>query len=88
MVYGGGAAEVACSLAVARAADKLSSLEQYSFRAFADALEAVPLALAENRYFTVPFTYLNKKTFFSFSLRKRVANEHESYVIVGDHLRQ
>ncbi|XP_046974754.1 T-complex protein 1 subunit epsilon [Vanessa cardui] len=48
VVYGGGAAEVSCSLAVARAADKLSSLDQYSYRAFADALEAVPLALAEN----------------------------------------
>ncbi|CAK1548853.1 unnamed protein product [Leptosia nina] len=48
VVYGGGAAEVACSLAVAREADKLSSLEQYSFRAFADALEAIPMALAEN----------------------------------------
>jgi hypothetical protein len=49
VVYGGGAAEASCALAVARAADKLSSLEQYSYRAFADALEAVPLALAENR---------------------------------------
>lgn len=49
MVYGGGAAEVSCSLEVARAAEKLSSLEQYPFRAFADALEAIPLALAENR---------------------------------------
>ncbi|OWR43418.1 T-complex protein 1 subunit epsilon [Danaus plexippus] len=48
VVYGGGSAEVSCSLAVARAADKLCSLDQYSFRAFADALEAVPLALAEN----------------------------------------
>lgn len=49
MVYGGGAAEISCSLHVARAADKLSSLEQYPFRSFADALESVPLALAENR---------------------------------------
>ncbi|CAB3241760.1 unnamed protein product [Arctia plantaginis] len=48
VVYGGGAAEVACSLAVARGADKLSSLDQYAYRAFADALEAIPLALAEN----------------------------------------
>ncbi|XP_022120968.1 T-complex protein 1 subunit epsilon [Pieris rapae] len=48
VVYGGGAAEVACSLAVAREADKLSSLDQYSYRAFADALEAIPMALAEN----------------------------------------
>ncbi|XP_026755995.2 T-complex protein 1 subunit epsilon [Galleria mellonella] len=48
VVYGGGAAEISCSLAVASAADKLSSLEQYSYRGFADALESVPLALAEN----------------------------------------
>ncbi|CAH0716976.1 unnamed protein product, partial [Brenthis ino] len=48
VVYGGGAAEVSCSLAVAKSADKLSSLDQYSYRAFADALEAVPMALAEN----------------------------------------
>lgn len=48
IVYGGGAAEISCSLAVAREADKLSTLEQYAFRAFSVALEAVPLALAEN----------------------------------------
>ncbi|KAF9804026.1 hypothetical protein SFRURICE_019222 [Spodoptera frugiperda] len=48
VVYGGGAAEISCSLAVARAADKVSSLDQYAYRAFADALEAIPLALAEN----------------------------------------
>ncbi|CAG4963579.1 unnamed protein product [Colias eurytheme] len=48
VVYGGGAAEVSCSLAVGRAADKLSSLDQYAYRAFADALEAIPMALAEN----------------------------------------
>ena len=29
-------------------ADKIKTIEQYAFRAFADALEAVPLALAEN----------------------------------------
>lgn len=48
MVYGGGAAEIACSLAVAVHADQLASLEQYAFRAFAEALESIPLALAEN----------------------------------------
>lgn len=48
VVYGGGAAEIACSLAVAAQADQLASLEQYAFRAFAEALEAIPLALAEN----------------------------------------
>lgn len=48
IVYGGGAAEIACSLIVSEEADKISTLEQYAFRAFADALDCVPLALAEN----------------------------------------
>nr|CAH7747958.1 unnamed protein product [Callosobruchus chinensis] len=48
VVYGGGAAEIACSLAVAAQADQLASLEQYAYRAFAEALETIPLALAEN----------------------------------------
>ena len=64
IVYGGGAAEVACSLAVEDAAVKVSTIErewgtatyilqspgieQYAMRAFADALDAVPMALAEN----------------------------------------
>mmetsp|Transcript_6056 Transcript_6056/g.6616 ORF Transcript_6056/g.6616 Transcript_6056/m.6616 type:complete len:535 (-) Transcript_6056:35-1639(-) len=48
VVYGGGAAEIACSLKVSEEADKISSIEQYAMRAFADALDAVPLALAEN----------------------------------------
>lgn len=48
MVYGGGAAEIACSLAVEDAAVKTPGLEQYAMRAFAEALDAVPMALAEN----------------------------------------
>ncbi|EGP87855.1 unnamed protein product [Zymoseptoria tritici ST99CH_1A5] len=48
IVYGGGAAEIACSLAVEKAALETAGLEQYSMRAFADALDAVPMALAEN----------------------------------------
>jgi T-complex protein 1 subunit epsilon len=48
IVYGGGAAEIACSLAVATEGDRISTLEQYAFRAFADALDSIPLALAEN----------------------------------------
>lgn len=69
IVYGGGAAEIACSLAVEEAASKVClsyphiwiiyqspsnihlktpGLEQYAMRAFADALDAIPLALAEN----------------------------------------
>lgn len=48
IVYGGGAPEISCSLAVAEKADKISTLEQYAMRAFSEALESVPLALAEN----------------------------------------
>jgi len=84
VVYGGGAAEIACSLAVAEAADQVrrvpdargtvstiagwhaksprcadgmeahararqvSTVEQFAMRAFADALDAIPLTLAEN----------------------------------------
>ncbi|NXF12006.1 TCPE protein, partial [Smithornis capensis] len=48
IVYGGGAAEISCALAVSAAADKCPSLEQYAVRAFADALEVIPMALSEN----------------------------------------
>ncbi|OGE49234.1 hypothetical protein PENARI_c022G01595 [Penicillium arizonense] len=48
VVYGGGAAEIACSLAVEDAAVKSPGIEQYAMRAFADALDAIPLALSEN----------------------------------------
>eukprot|EP01125_Pyxidicula_operculata_P000224 TRINITY_DN10318_c0_g1_i1.p1 TRINITY_DN10318_c0_g1~~TRINITY_DN10318_c0_g1_i1.p1 ORF type:complete len:552 (-),score=169.42 TRINITY_DN10318_c0_g1_i1:202-1857(-) len=48
ILYGGGSVEISCSLAVSKAADSISSIEQYAVRAFADALDAVPMALAEN----------------------------------------
>lgn len=48
IIYGGGAAEISCSVAVEDAAVKSPGLEQYAMRAFADALDAVPMALAEN----------------------------------------
>ena len=48
VVYGGGAAEISCALAVGKEADNIKTIEQYAFRAFADALEQIPLALAEN----------------------------------------
>ena len=51
-VYGGGAAEIACSLAVEDAASQSPGLEQYAMRAFAEALDAVPMALAENSGFS------------------------------------
>lgn len=48
VVYGGGAAEISCALAVSKEADNIKTIEQYAFRAFSDALEQIPLALAEN----------------------------------------
>ncbi|KAL4854794.1 T-complex protein 1 subunit epsilon [Chlorella vulgaris] len=48
IVYGGGAAEMSCSLAVEAAADQVPGVEQYAMRAFADALDIIPLSLAEN----------------------------------------
>eukprot|EP00635_Sarcinochrysidales_sp_CCMP3193_P000867 CAMPEP_0118915966 /NCGR_PEP_ID=MMETSP1166-20130328/16068_1 /TAXON_ID=1104430 /ORGANISM="Chrysoreinhardia sp, Strain CCMP3193" /LENGTH=537 /DNA_ID=CAMNT_0006855749 /DNA_START=107 /DNA_END=1720 /DNA_ORIENTATION=+ len=48
VVYGGGAAEVACSLAVADTADNVIGPDQYAMHAFADALDDIPMALAEN----------------------------------------
>ncbi|CAK9439597.1 uncharacterized protein LODBEIA_P36970 [Lodderomyces beijingensis] len=48
VVYGGGAAELTCSLAVSEAADKQKGIDQYAFRAFAAALDTIPLTLAEN----------------------------------------
>ena len=47
-MYGGGASEISCALAVGKEADNIKTIEQYAFRAFADALEQIPLALAEN----------------------------------------
>jgi T-complex protein 1 subunit epsilon len=48
VVYGGGSCEIACSLAISSFADTVPGIEQYAVRAFADALEDVPMALAEN----------------------------------------
>merc|ERR1711970_1113330 len=48
VVPGGGASELAAALAVSNAADAVPTVEQYAMRAFADALDDVPIALAEN----------------------------------------
>merc|ERR1711988_1194508 len=48
IVYGGGAAEIACSIKVYEESDKVGTIEQYAMRAFAEALEMTPCALAEN----------------------------------------
>lgn len=48
VVYGGGAAEIACSLSVSAYAETIIGVDQFAIRAFADALDDIPLALAEN----------------------------------------
>merc|ERR1711998_686075 len=48
IVYGGGAAEIACSLNITKEADSRVGIDQYALRAFADALDDIPMALAEN----------------------------------------
>lgn len=48
VVYGGGACEIACAIAVSKEAELNPTLEQYAMRSYARALETVPLALAEN----------------------------------------
>ena len=59
IVGGGGATELACAIAVGREADQIKGVEQYAVRAFADALEEIPLALAENSGFS-PIDYVSK----------------------------
>jgi len=48
IIYGGGSAEISCAIKIREVADSTAGMEQYALRAFADALEAIPLALAEN----------------------------------------
>ncbi|ODQ67456.1 hypothetical protein NADFUDRAFT_49886 [Nadsonia fulvescens var. elongata DSM 6958] len=48
VVYGGGAAEISCAVKVSEEADKHTGIDQYAMRAFASALDSIPMALAEN----------------------------------------
>lgn len=59
VVAGGGATELACSIAVSEEADKIRGVEQYAVRAFADALEEIPLTLAENSGYS-PIEYVSQ----------------------------
>lgn len=59
VVGGGGATELACSIAVSAEADKIKGVEQYAVRAFADALEEIPLTLAENSGYP-PIEYVSE----------------------------
>ncbi len=59
VVPGGGATELACSIQVQKEADKIKGVEQYAVRAFGDALEEIPLSLAENSGYS-PISYVSK----------------------------
>eukprot|EP00914_Ancora_sagittata_P030869 GHVO01062262.1.p1 GENE.GHVO01062262.1~~GHVO01062262.1.p1 ORF type:complete len:281 (+),score=37.81 GHVO01062262.1:690-1532(+) len=48
LIAGGGAPEIELSLRLSEYAHTLTGMEQYCFRAFADALEIIPFTLAEN----------------------------------------
>jgi len=52
IVYGGGSCEISCAQAVLQAAHNVTGMEQYAFHAFANALESIPIALAENSGFS------------------------------------
>lgn len=72
IVAGGGATEMACSIAVANEADKIKGVEQYAVRAFADALEEIPLTLAENSGYA-PIEYVSK-------VREEQINDMNPYI--------
>lgn len=48
LIAGGGAPEIELSLRLMDYANSLTGMEQYCFRAFAEALEVIPFTLAEN----------------------------------------
>jgi T-complex protein 1 subunit epsilon len=72
VVGGGGATELACAIEVAKAADQIDGVEQYAVRAFADALEEIPMTLAENSGFN-PIAYVA-------DLKKKQINEQNPYM--------
>lgn len=79
VVAGGGATELACSIAVSEEADKIKGVEQYAVRAFADALEEIPLTLAENSGYN-PIEYVSK-------VREQQISEANSFIgIDANHL--
>lgn len=48
IVYGGGSAEISCSLKLIEEAEKLNDVDSYIYRAFSEALEGIPNSLALN----------------------------------------
>ena len=59
IVYGGGSAEIACALKVEDLANSVGGITQYAIRGFAQALDDIPMALAENSGFS-PITSLSE----------------------------
>ena len=59
VVCGGGSSELSCSIEISAEADRIKGVEQYAVRAFADALEEIPMTLAENSGFN-PIEYVSK----------------------------
>lgn len=57
IVPGGGASELSASVAVYNAAEKIGTSEQYAIKSFAESLEVIPLALAENSGYS-PMDYV------------------------------
>ena len=72
VVGGGGATELACSLAINKHSDNIKGIEQYAVRAFADALEEVPLCLAENSGYN-PIEYVSQ-------LKQEQQNEQSDFI--------
>ena len=48
LIAGGGAPEIELSIQLMQYANTLAGMEQYCFRAFAEALEVIPFTLSEN----------------------------------------
>jgi T-complex protein 1 subunit epsilon len=62
IVYGGGASEISCSIAVSKYAETITGISQYAVRAFAEALNVIPTCLAENSGLPGIETLANLKT--------------------------
>ena len=48
LIVGGGACELSCAIHLRQQADENATVEQYAMRGFAEALEQIPVVLAEN----------------------------------------
>lgn len=59
VVTGGGSVEIACSLEVDNASVKEEGFDSYALKAFSDAIDTIPLSLAENSGFN-PIDYVQQ----------------------------